>query len=68
MTLSRSCDRPADEQGRTFPAEVLTPAEAKALLHAPLTRAPTGLRNRALIAVLYGAGLRLAEALVTIKV
>lgn len=54
---------PPTNKGSKFPPEVLTPAEVRALLHAPSGRAPTGLRNRALIAVLYGAGLRLAEAL-----
>lgn len=54
---------PPTNAGRKFPPEILTPAEARALLYAPSTRAPTGLRNRALIAVMYGAGLRLAEAL-----
>jgi site-specific recombinase XerD len=46
-----------------FPAEILTPDEARRLIRAPSARAPTGLRNRGLIAVMYGAGLRLAEAL-----
>jgi site-specific recombinase XerD len=45
------------------PPEVLTPEEARALVYAPSERAPTGVRNRALIATLYGAGLRLREAL-----
>lgn len=49
--------------GRKFPAEILTRDEARALLHAPSDRAPTGVRNRALIAVMYGAGLRVSEAL-----
>jgi site-specific recombinase XerD len=54
---------PPTNAGKRFPAEILTEDEARALLHAPSSRAPTGVRNRALIAVMYGAGLRLAEVL-----
>ena len=50
-------------RGRRFPVEILTPAEVQALLGACSGRAPTGIRNRALIAVLYRAGLRVSEAL-----
>lgn len=49
--------------GRTYPAEILTAAEARALIAACSRRAPTGVRNRALIAVLYRGGLRVSEAL-----
>lgn len=49
--------------GQTFPAEILTADEARKLLYSPSSRAPTGLRNRALIAVMYGAGLRVSEVL-----
>jgi integrase/recombinase XerD len=47
---------------RTFPAEPLTPSEVKGLLAACSPRSPTGLRNRALIVILWRAGLRSAEA------
>lgn len=50
-------------KGQTYPAEVLTADEVRALLRACSNRAPTGVRNRALIVVLYRAGLRLSEAL-----
>lgn len=48
---------------RKFPAEILTEQEIKALVYAPNDRYPTGMRNRALIATLYGAGLRIQETL-----
>jgi len=50
-------------KGRKFPAEPLTEAEVGALLRGCSLRAPTGIRNRALIAVMYRAGLRVSEAL-----
>jgi site-specific recombinase XerD len=54
---------PAANKGRRFPAELLSPEEVRALLRACSSRAPTGIRNRALIAVLYRGGLRISEAL-----
>ena len=50
-------------KGRRFPAEPLTADEVSALLRGCSGRAPTGIRNRALIAVMYRGGLRIAEAL-----
>jgi site-specific recombinase XerD len=46
-----------------MPAETLTQAEVLSLLRACSRRAPTGIRNRALIAVLWRCGLRIGEAL-----
>ncbi len=40
-------------KGQKLPPEVLTPDEVKALMDACSKRAPTGLRNRAVIVVLY---------------
>ncbi len=48
---------------RRLPVEILTEDEVKALIRACSTRAPTGVRTRALIAVLYRSGLRISEAL-----
>jgi site-specific recombinase XerD len=45
------------------PVEVLTSAEFAALLRQCSTTAPTGIRNRALLTVLYRGGLRISEAL-----
>jgi site-specific recombinase XerD len=59
----RRAGQPAPNKGRKFPAEPLTGAEVGALLRGCSLRAPTGIRNRALIAVMYRAGLRVSEAL-----
>lgn len=49
--------------GHTYPAEVLSQAEIHALLAKCSKRAPTGIRNAALIVVLWRSGLRVGEAL-----
>jgi hypothetical protein len=54
--------RPANV-GKRYPAEILTSVEVLGLIRACSSRAPTGLRNRALIALLYRGGLRVGEAL-----
>lgn len=53
----------ASNKGQKFPAEPLTADEARAIFNACSKRAPTGLRNRALLVLLYRAGLRISEAL-----
>lgn len=55
--------RPPTNKGRKFPAEPLTRDEVLQLLAAASHRSPTGIRMRAHIAVLFGAGLRLQESL-----
>jgi len=52
-----------DPQGSAVSDELLTPDEARALVLAASGRAPTGLRNRALVAIMYRSGLRPGEAL-----
>jgi site-specific recombinase XerD len=49
--------------GRRLPPEILTADEMRALIGACSSRAPTGVRNRALLVVLYRGGLRINEAL-----
>jgi site-specific recombinase XerD len=63
ITPGYHAGRTAPNKGKTFPAEVLTEDEVKALIRSCSNRAPTGIRNRALITVMYRAGLRLSEAL-----
>lgn len=48
---------------RTFPPEILTDDEIRNLLAGCCTTAPSGVRNRALIAVMKRSGGRLREAL-----
>lgn len=50
-------------KGKKLPPEPLTPEEARAIFNACSKRAPTGIRNRALLVLLYRAGLRISEAL-----
>ena len=50
-------------KGRKFPAEPLTPAEVAAIIGQCSPRAATGIRNRALLTMLYRSGLRISEAL-----
>lgn len=54
---------PSQRSRRRFPPEILTDAEVRALLDAVRGTPRTRARNRALLAVLYRAGLRLGEAL-----
>lgn len=48
---------------RRLDADLLTRGEIEGLISACSSRAPTGIRNRALIAVMWRSGLRLGEAL-----
>lgn len=57
----RMGDRPPPRRRREI--DLLAPEEVRLLMNACSRRAPTGIRNRALIALLYGGGLRIGEAL-----
>lgn len=50
-------------KGRRYPAEVLEPVEVQALLRLCSGTAPTGVRNRAMIVVMWRSGLRIGEVL-----
>jgi integrase/recombinase XerD len=50
-------------KGRKFPAEPLSPAEVHAVIGQCSAASRTGIRNRALLTLLYRSGLRIAEAL-----
>ncbi|MCZ6689952.1 MAG: tyrosine-type recombinase/integrase [Planctomycetota bacterium] len=54
--------RPANK-GQTYPAEIPTREEVGAVMKACSRKAPTGIRNRAIIVVMYRAGLRCLETL-----
>lgn len=49
--------------GKKLPPEILTADEVRALLAVCSRRAPTGIRNRAMLTVMYRAQLRVGEAL-----
>jgi len=50
-------------KGKRLPPEPLSDEEVKLLIRVCSNRAPTGIRNRALIAVMWRCGLRVNEAL-----
>jgi site-specific recombinase XerD len=50
-------------KGKRYPAEPLEPSEVAAILGRCSHKAPTGIRNRALISLLYRSGLRVSEVL-----
>jgi site-specific recombinase XerD len=60
---SSAAEFASSRRPRRWPTETLTASEALALLHACSRRAPTGIRNQALIVVLWRCGLRIGEAL-----
>jgi len=53
----------APNKGKHYPAEPLTPAEVAAIIAQCSVRAPTGIRNRAMLTLLYRSGLRVSELL-----
>ena len=48
-------------EGRTLPKDILTEKEVLLLLKMPALRTPEGLRDRAILEILYGSGLRNTE-------
>jgi site-specific recombinase XerD len=57
--------QPSPHYERTFPAQLLTPAEVAAIIGGCSRQSPTGIRNRALLTLLYRSGLRISEAIGT---
>lgn len=55
--------RPSPYFEGTLPAELLTPAEVAAIIGRCSPRSRTGIRNRALLTLLYRSGIRISEAL-----
>ena len=60
MASDPSADLDHPRLGRPLP-KVITPAQVEALLQAPDVETPTGLRDRAMLEVLYACGLRITE-------
>ncbi len=55
--------RPSPLFEDTLPAELLTPAEVAAIIGGCSSRSRTGIRNRALLTLLYRSGIRISEAI-----
>jgi site-specific recombinase XerD len=63
MPFGHQAGQPATNAGRAFPPEPLTPDEVAAVIGQCSARSRTGIRNRALLILLYRSGLRISEAL-----
>jgi integrase/recombinase XerD len=65
LTITSQTTSPATEPSESAAVsdELLTHEEARQLIRSASNRAPTGIRNRALIAMMYRVGLRPGEAL-----
>ena len=61
--MSKARPSTAWNKGKRLPSEPLTAVEAKRLIQQPPKRAPTGIRNAAMLAILWRCGLRCSEAL-----
>jgi len=55
--------RASARKGKTYPVEILTPDEIRALAAECSKKSNYGIRHRALIVVLYRTGMRISEAL-----
>ena len=55
--------RAGANKGKRYPAEPLTPDEVAAIIGQCSARSTTGIRNRALLTLLYRSGLRVSEVL-----
>jgi site-specific recombinase XerD len=53
----------APNKGKRYPAEPLTPTEVAAIIGECSVRSSTGIRNRAMLTLLYRSGLRVSELL-----
>jgi site-specific recombinase XerD len=60
--MTTATQRHHRNKGRKLPGEVLTPEEVSRLIR-NCGRSPSGIRNAGLIAMMFGAGLRVSEAL-----
>lgn len=63
MAFGHQAGQPATNKGRKFPAEPLTPGEVHQIIAQCSASSRTGIRNRALLTLLYRSGLRISEAL-----
>lgn len=61
--ISSQRGRASPQRGRTYERESYTSEEVRALLDRTSSRAPSAVRNRALITLLWQSGLRVSEAL-----